>query len=62
MQKLWDVRVKDGNGREVFGDGYSDIWAINRLHYKAASPQECDHVREPVTSEFVVAFTCEGTL
>ena len=44
MFKLWAVRVLDGNGREIYGDQYSDIWAINRLHYKGASPQVCDHV------------------
>lgn len=44
MAELWRVRVEDGNGREIYGDSYSDIWAINRLHYKAASPQACDHV------------------
>ena len=45
MHKLWAVRVEGGNGREIYGAGYSDIWAINRLHYKAASPRVCDHVR-----------------
>lgn len=44
MFELWRVRVQGGNGRDIYGAGYSDIWAINRLHYKAASPQYCDHV------------------
>ena len=44
MFELWAVRVKDGDGREIYGDQYSDIWAINRLHYKAASSKVCDHV------------------
>lgn len=45
MAKLWHVRVQDGNGKELYGEDYADIWAINRLHYKAASPLVCDHVR-----------------
>lgn len=44
MFELWRVRVQDGDGREIYGDRYSDIWAINRLHFKASSPQFCDHV------------------
>lgn len=44
MVKLWEVRVQGGNGKELYGDDYSDIWAINRLHFKAASPPLCDHV------------------
>lgn len=44
MQKLWTDKVQGGYGKEKYGEDYSDIWAINRLHYKAASPQNCDHV------------------
>lgn len=44
MFTLWDVRVDGGKGKELYGDDYADIYAINRLHYKAASPQDCDHV------------------
>lgn len=44
MYELWRVRVDDGDGKELYGDNYADIYAINRLHYKAASPVECDHV------------------
>lgn len=44
MLELWKVRVDGGNGKEKYGEGYSDIWAINRLHFKASSPQFCDHV------------------
>lgn len=44
MQKLWTDRVQGGYGKELHGDDYADIWAINRLHYKAASPEPCDHV------------------
>lgn len=44
MLVLWEVRVQGGNGREIYGEHYSDIWAINRLHFKAASLRVCDHV------------------
>lgn len=44
MYQLWVVRVDGGNGEELYGKGYADIYAINRLHYKAASPIDCDHV------------------
>lgn len=44
MFTLWDVRVDGGKGKELYGEDYADIYAINRLHYKAASPQDCDHV------------------
>ena len=44
MLELWKVRVDGGDGKERYGEGYSDIWAINRLHFKASSPQFCDHV------------------
>lgn len=36
--------MDSGNGKELYGDDYADIWAINRLHFKAASPLVCDHV------------------
>lgn len=49
MAKIWNVRVKDGNGKEIYGDDYADIWAINRLHFEAAAPKDCDHVREEST-------------
>ena len=45
MAELWRVRVKGGTGKEIYGDDYTDIWAINRLHFAAASEYSCDHVR-----------------
>ena len=45
MAELWRVRVQGGTGKEVYGDDYADIWAINRLHFKAAAELSCDHVR-----------------
>lgn len=44
MYTLWAVPVDGGKGKELYGEGYADIYAINRLHYKAASPIDCDHV------------------
>lgn len=44
MLIIWTVRVDGGEGQELYGDDYADIWAINRLHFKAASTYECDHV------------------
>lgn len=44
MAILWDVRVQGGEGKELYGKDYSDIWAINRMHFMAASGYECDHV------------------
>ena len=45
MYQLWAVRVGDGNGKELYGEDYPDIYAINRLHFKAATNGTCDHVR-----------------
>lgn len=44
MAVLWDVRVQGGEGKELYGAEYSDIWAINRMHFMAASGYDCDHV------------------
>ncbi|CAM9627360.1 unnamed protein product [Pylaiella littoralis] len=65
MFELWRVRVEDGDGREVYGDSYSDIWAINRLHFKAASPQFCDHFHDGLgflTSHSLLSNTFEHSL
>lgn len=43
MVTLWKVQVKDGEGKELYGEGYQDIWAINRLHFKAGGASTCDH-------------------
>ena len=40
---LWDVKAGEG-GKELYGDDYADIWAIQRLHFKAAMNNDCDHV------------------
>ena len=45
MHQLWAVRVDGGNGKELYGEDYADIFAINRLHFKAGSNGTCDHVR-----------------
>ena len=45
MFQLWAVRVDGGDGKELYGEDYADIYAINRLHFKAAANGSCDHVR-----------------
>ena len=45
MHQLWAVRVDGGNGKELYGEDYADIYAINRLHFKATTNGTCDHVR-----------------
>ncbi|CAB1096465.1 TYR [Ectocarpus sp. CCAP 1310/34] len=65
MLELWNVRVQDGDGREKYGENYSDIWAINRLHFKAASPQFCDHFHDGLgflTNHGLVSNTFENSL
>lgn len=46
MYTLWSVRADGGNGKELYGEDYADIYAINRLHFKAASPADCDKVTQ----------------
>lgn len=43
MLQIWTVEVEDGSTTS-FGNAHADIWPINRLHFKAASDFECDHV------------------
>ena len=50
MHQLWKVRADDGDGKELYGEDYADIYAISRLHFKAASNGTCDHVRSRVQS------------
>ena len=38
------MKVDGGNGKEIYGEDYADIWAINRLHFKAGNNKTCDHV------------------
>lgn len=45
MYQLWAVRVDTGNGKELYGEDYADVFVINRMHYKAAASSICDHVR-----------------
>ncbi|CAN0387437.1 unnamed protein product [Pylaiella littoralis] len=65
MFTLWSVRVDGGNGKELYGEGYADIYAINRLHYKAASPIDCDHFHDGLgfmTNHAVISNTFESSL
>lgn len=48
MFRLWEVRLDDGGyAREVYGEDYVDVYALNRLHFKAASNITCNNVRNP---------------
>ncbi|CAN0546478.1 unnamed protein product, partial [Ectocarpus sp. 12 AP-2014] len=65
MFTLWSVRVDGGNGKELYGDDYADIFAINRLHYKGASPYECDHFHDGLgflTNHIAITNTFEASL
>ncbi|CAN0161250.1 unnamed protein product [Ectocarpus sp. 4 AP-2014] len=65
MFTLWSVRVDGGNGKELYGDDYADIFAINRLHYKAASPKSCDHFHDGLgflTNHIAITNTFEASL
>lgn len=53
MVTLWKVQVKDGEGKELYGEGYQDIWAINRLHFKAGGASTCDHVSWVALSKII---------
>ncbi len=44
MHQLWEAKIDGGNGKELYGDDYADIWAINRIHFKAGMNKDCDHV------------------
>lgn len=46
MHTLWAVHVMGGNGKELFGDNYADIWAMDRLHFSASSTGRCDQARK----------------
>lgn len=46
MHTLWAVKYDEG-GTEMYGDDYTDIWVMNRVHHLAASGGSCDHVRFP---------------
>ncbi|CBN79225.1 TYRosinase family member (tyr-4) [Ectocarpus siliculosus] len=65
MFALWEVRVDGGNGKELYGEDYADIYAINRLHYKAASQSSCDHFHDGLgflTSHSMISNTFEFSL
>lgn len=62
MFALWEVRVDGGNGKELYGDDYADIYAINRLHYKAASQSTCDHVSERMMARLKLQYRLATSL
>ena len=45
MFQLWSVRVDGGNGAELYGEDYADVYALSRIHYMATTNDTCDHVR-----------------
>lgn len=55
MHQLWAAKVDGGNGKELYGEDFADIWAINRLHFKAGMNITCDHVSVllPITGNFL---------
>ncbi|CAM9627145.1 unnamed protein product, partial [Pylaiella littoralis] len=65
MYTLWSVRADGGNGKELYGEDYADIYAINRLHFKAASPLDCDFFHDGLgflTNHAVISNTFEYSL
>lgn len=60
MYALWEVPVNGGNGKERYGDDYADIYAINRLHFKAAMNDDCDHVSRTVSGRACTALVSFG--
>lgn len=44
MYQLWEAKIDGGNGKELYGEDFADIWAINRIHFKAGMNKDCDHV------------------
>ncbi|CAM9780271.1 unnamed protein product [Ectocarpus sp. 12 AP-2014] len=65
MLTLWDVRVDGGNGKELYGDGYTFFYATNRLHHKAATHGTCDHFHDDLgflVSHSVLTNTFEYSL
>lgn len=45
MFQLWEVRVDDGDGVEIYGEDYVDAYAMNRIHFLGTTNDTCDHVR-----------------
>ncbi|CAM9863802.1 unnamed protein product [Pylaiella littoralis] len=46
MYTLWEVKVDGGDGKELYGDNYADIYAMSRLHIMAAMNKSCDHFHD----------------
>lgn len=44
MLTLWKVRGQGGEGRNLYGPDYTDVWAMSSFHFAASSDPECDHV------------------
>ncbi|CAN0021262.1 unnamed protein product [Pylaiella littoralis] len=64
MYQLWAVRVDGGNGEELYGEDYADIYAISRLHFLAAMNKSCDHFHDGVgfvTNHSLISKTLSST-
>ncbi|CAN0363328.1 unnamed protein product [Pylaiella littoralis] len=65
MHHLWDVRVDGGDGKELYGEDYADIYAISRLHFMAAMNKTCDHFHDGIgflTNHVLITNTFEYSL
>ncbi|CAM9190527.1 unnamed protein product, partial [Discosporangium mesarthrocarpum] len=63
MLTLWDIHTDEG--KSIYGDGYVDVWDINRLHHSAASDIVCDHFHDGLgflTSHMILTNTFEYSL
>eukprot|EP00752_Nemacystus_decipiens_P005412 g4907.t1 len=65
MFTLWEEPVNGGNGKEMFGNDYADIYAIQRLHFKSAMNNSCDHFHDGLgflTNHILITNTFEYSL
>lgn len=53
MFTMWEIRADDGNGKELYGEDYADIYGISRLHFLAAMNKTCDHVSKCFVSRWL---------
>eukprot|EP00904_Undaria_pinnatifida_P007010 jgi/Undpi1/3439/HiC_scaffold_16.g06812.m1 len=46
MFQLWAVRVDGGDGKEIYGKDYADVYAMTRIHFLATTNDTCDHFHD----------------
>ena len=64
MFQLWAVRVDGGDGKELYGEDYADVYAMTQLHYKSTASNTCDHVRSRLKwscAVYIGLAECGGT-